>query len=325
MRRAKSVVSGAAVAFCLLNATAGAASLELLPPTPIPLPQKLRAMLRPRAQFSAPRSSYFSHFDLSKRRFRVGVAGVGDAVLISVERGHHVKSGRAVTTYLARGSVSPRRLAASFGDLGKVDVRFRPSGRVLRTKPRRHCIGPHRYTIRLGAFIGEIRFRGEDGYLSLDAHRVKGRVRYPRHLNCRSTFPPFRPGRHRRHRHKVKPALFGVFWHHAVDSTAFVALRGLFFVPRGKVLYLAETEHTAGRVGVLHEAIQVGSPRGFTVDNALTRASLTPRGPFDGTGLYAAAPDGTKTWSGSLSVSFPGEPHFPLTGSQFEPILEAGF
>ncbi len=322
MRRTMAVLSGAVVASCLLIGTASAASIELVPPTSMPLPHKLRAMLHPRIQFSAPRSSYLSHFDLNKRGFRVGVVGIGDTVAVTVERGRHRRFGGSITAYLARGSVSPRRMSASFGGLGRVDVRFRPSGHVVRSKRRRHCAGPHRYTIRTGVFVGEIRFRGEDGYLSVDAHRTKGRVRYPKRLHCRSGFP-FGTGGHKRHRHKVRPALFEAAWHHGVDSAAFFALKGLFLGDRA--LYAAVTEQTAGRVGIYHQAIRFGSPRAFTLDNALTRGSISPSGPFDGTGLYTAAPDGTRTWGGSLTVSFPGAPRVPLTGPQFKPFLEAGF
>jgi hypothetical protein len=322
MRRAASILSVAALAFCLLVGAAGATSLDLLPRTQTPLPHNLRAMLQPLARISAPRSSYLSHFELNRRGFRVGVVGIGDTVAVTVERGRHRRFGGATTVYLARGSVSPRRIDASFGDLGKVDVRFRPSGRVLKSSRRRRCIGVHRYTIRTGVFVGEIHLRGENGYLSLNAHRGKGRVRYPKRLHCRSGFPS-RSGRHKRHRHRVRPALLEAAWHHGVDSTAFFALKGLFLGDRA--LYAAVVQHTAGRVGVLHQAIKVGSPRAFKLDSALTRGNITPSGPFDGTGRYTAAPDGTRTWGGSLTVSFPGAPHVPLTGPQFKPFLEAGF
>lgn len=323
MRRAASIAAAATLVLCLLVGPARAAELSIFPPTPAPLPQKLRALLHRRAQVTVPRTSSLSRFDLDVNGYRLIVAGVRETVVVEVERKRHKKFKRAITAYLARGTVSSNRISASFGSLGKVDVRFKPSGRVETSKPRRHCRGPNHFTSRLGVFVGQIDFPGENGYLSANAHRAKGRVRFPINLDCRSAFLPLRPGRAQRPRHRVKPALFEATWRHAVDSTLFVAARGLLL--RDKAVYLALSEHSAGRVAVLHAAESMGSPKAFTVSNALTRASLSPPAPFDGEGLYSAAPDGTRTWGGPLTAAFPGAPHFPLAGPEFETELEVGF
>ena len=55
--------------------------------------------------------------------YRVGVSGNGSAVVLEVVHGRS----RAMTAYVARGTVTPRRLEASFGSFGKVAMRFRPS------------------------------------------------------------------------------------------------------------------------------------------------------------------------------------------------------
>jgi hypothetical protein len=323
VRRATSIAAAATVALCLLAGSASAAELSIFPPTPAPLPQKLSALLHRRAQVTVPRSSSLSQFNLDANGYRVVVAGVEETVVVEVERKRDKKFKRAITAYVARGTVSSSRISASFGSLGKVDVRFKPSGKVEKSKPRRHCRGPNHFTSRLGVFVGKIDFPGENGYLSAKAHRAKGKVRFPLNLDCRSAFLPFRPGRAKRPTHRVKPALFEATWRHAVDSTLFIAARGLLL--RDKAIYLALSEHSAGRVAVLHAAESIGSPKAFTVSNALTRASLSPPAPFDGKGLYSAAPDGSRTWGGPLTASFPGAPRFPLAGPEFETELEVGF
>ena len=58
----------------------------------------------------------------------------------------------------------------------------------------------------------------------------------------------------------------------------------------------------------------------FVSDDALTSATLRPPAPFHGKGTYSAGPDGTKAWTGPLSVAFPGAPRFPLTGTQFKRV-----
>ncbi|HWO84398.1 MAG TPA: hypothetical protein VNM38_11515, partial [Solirubrobacterales bacterium] len=61
------------------------------------------------------------------------------------------------------------------------------------------------------------------------------------------------------------------------------------------------------------------------IDEALTTAKLTPPSPFHGTARYRAYPDGATSWSGDLSVNFPGAPRFPLTGPSWETFLEVPF
>ncbi|HEX6602047.1 MAG TPA: hypothetical protein VF030_05345, partial [Solirubrobacterales bacterium] len=73
------------------------------------------------------------------------------------------------------------------------------------------------------------------------------------------------------------------------------------------------------RVGVVRK------PGAVRINEALTSASLTPPPPFHGTARYQAFPDGSNTWSGNLSVNFPGAPRFPLTGPSFETLLEVPF
>jgi hypothetical protein len=67
------------------------------------------------------------------------------------------------------------------------------------------------------------------------------------------------------------------------------------------------------------------SKKVFAFNEALTGATITPPEPFHGKGTYRAASDGTTTWSGPLSVSFPGAPRLPLTGGEFKATLATGF
>ena len=57
---------------------------------------------------------------------------------------------------------TPRRIVASFGALGKIDVRY---------TPRRKVAGCDQNT---GTFRGAIRFRGEGGYTAVRSHEVRG-------------------------------------------------------------------------------------------------------------------------------------------------------
>ena len=249
--------------------------------------------------------------------YRVGVVGIGSAVILEVVRQH----GRAITAYVARGTVTPGRLEASFGKFGEIAMRFRPSAGRSWEKPHRRCKGAGRFVNRQGVYVGNLRFAGEGGYISVHSHRAKGQVSSvaPQCLQGRfaprsqGAGAPFGGG-------GLELDALGASWRHGVSSTSLgtIALGG-------KALYFATTAQSQGGLAIFRFAFAAGPGRGFSVDNALTRAQIRPPAPFDGTGTYRAAPDGTKTWSGGLSVNFPGAPRLPLTGPQFEAQLEASF
>jgi hypothetical protein len=119
---------------------------------------------------------------------------------------------------------------------------------------------------------------------------------------------------------KFTPTVLAAFWRQVVSSTDFFS-----FQIGEKTLYLAVTEESKGSMAEVRYAAVVARSKTFVSDDALTSATVRPPAPFHGTGSYAAAPDGTKSWTGSLSVSFPGAPRFPLTGPQFEDMLATGF
>ena len=289
-------------------------SLEL----PRELPPRLRAQVPSRMNPRSSPAPFHAAFVLKPSHgYRIGVVGIGGAVVLEVRRGH----ARALTAYVARGTVTPGRLEASFGDLGKVAMRFRPSSNRTWEKPHRRCKGAGRFVNRNGVYVGDVRFKGEGGYVSIHVHRAKGQV---------SSVAPWclRARPDRRSQHAIRPSQqgdpweldsLGASWRHGVTSTSV----GAIALGR-RVLFFASTEQSVGRLAILRFAFARGSPRAFTVDNALTRAQIRPPAPFNGTGTYRAAADGTKTWSGGLAVNFPGAPRLPLAGPLFKARLKVG-
>jgi hypothetical protein len=230
---------------------------------------------------------------------------------------------RSITAYVTRGTVTRRRIVASFGGFGKIDVRFRQFGKTVALPAQKHCRGADHFTRREGAFVGGIRFEGEHRYVALHAHRAPGVVFSPLSLHC--SHPHARPAARKRAR-PVAPVGIGhghrflaASWRHAVSSTELYAE-----VFRGFVFTNVNFEESLGRVAEYHYDLAVSHRQAFAVDNALTRATLAPPPPFHGEGAYEAAPDGSKSWTGSLSASFPGLPRLPLTGEQFKVSLGGG-
>jgi len=299
------------------------------------VPPQLRALVRARMHVPPPRRGSESRLEL-KAQHGYEVAVVGEGGVVAVEVSKRMPHGRenfleklfgarqAVTVYVTRGTVTPRRIAASFGKFGEVDVRFRPSGRVVHSDARKRCRGADRFSSQLGVFVGGIRFSGEKNYVSFRAHRAKGRVRSPLRLRCVSSFLRSRARSWARpvSQHPRFTSTFLEAGHrHGVSSTELLTFRA------GKTtLFLAATEEGLGSMARIRYALSTGpSKRVLALDDALTTASIEPPAPFHGKGTYRAAPDGTTSWTGSLSVSLPGAPRLPLTGEEFKATLESGF
>lgn len=246
--------------------------------------------------------------------YRITVEGYDATAAIDVAKKPSYGN-KAWSTYIARGKVSTTSIRGDFGDLGKVDMRFHPSGPTVLGKRHARCIGPHRYKITRGAFVGTVRFRGEGGYTSARVHRVQGKVVTPRFLFCADTLFPG-DGGHKKAKNRAKVTRLYSFFRSGLTAMAFSAAeRG------GKATYLAEMEQTAGSVGVFRGVSVRASPVTFAFDNALSFAGVTPPAPFSGSGSFQRGPSGVKSWTGSLAVSFPGAPDMPLADPRFHTQL----
>ncbi|HST70293.1 MAG TPA: hypothetical protein VLI94_11635 [Solirubrobacterales bacterium] len=242
--------------------------------------------------------------------YDVEVMTTGGGVFLIVDKGKFGK--RYVgTAYLARGVATPERLQATFGKLGEVSMRFRESRNRTWVGKRRSCRGAQRFVKRRGVFVGKLRFKGEGGYISLNTHRAKGSVVTVAQKCLRQR----RPGPPLAQQSSHQPAFLATA-RSGVEFTGFLALGGR------KTTFLAAHEETRGKLAIMRVAVLRNKSEPLRANETLTRASISPPAPFHGTGRYRAAPDGTATWSGSLSVNFPGTPRFPLTGPDFEPLIE---
>jgi hypothetical protein len=282
--------------------------LRLLPPSP------RSRLLSQHGKPVHPTPFFRSGFVLKADGYRVGVSTFGSAVFLEVWRGR--RGNRIATSYMARGVARPERLQATFGNFGKVKMRFRPSRHRTWVGQRRSCRGANRFIKKHGVFRGNLRFRGEGGYVTVRIHRARGAVVIPA-PKCRKrrggggpnfNFNPFEP----------RAGVLS-FVREGIDSTAFLALEG-----RRNTQFVASTEDSRPHVAIVRTAVlRKHSP--IRIDEALTTAKLTPPAPFHGTARYRAYPDGATSWSGDLTVNFPGAPRFPLTGPSWETFLEVPF
>jgi hypothetical protein len=283
--------------------------VNLLPPPP------RSRLLSQHGKSVRPTPLFRSGFVFKADGYRVGVSTFGSAVYLEVWRGD--RGDRVATSYLARGVARPERLQATFGNFGKVKMRFRPSRHRTWVGKRRSCRGANRFIKRHGVFRGNLRFKGEGGYVDVRIHRARGAVVVPapKCLKRRNRGPgsgfdfnPFEP----------RAGLLSIS-REGIDATSVLALEG-----RHNTLVVAGTEDSRPHVAIFRiAALRKHSP--IRIDESLTKAKLTPPAPFHGTGRYRAYSDGTNSWSGDLTVNFPGAPRFPLTGPTWETFLEVPF
>lgn len=331
MRRLLAITVLGAFGLCVLPSLATAGALDI----PAAAPPQFRAALRAKLHMPPPRHAFESRFDLEAQHgYMVTVVGEGDIVAVEVSRPlSHGKSNllekllgfkQSVTAYVARGTVTEHRIVASFGKFGKVDVRFRPSGQVLETGQRRRCRGADHFTSQLGVFVGDVHFNGEGHYVAVRSHRVKGRVRSPLHLHCSSRSPhrfASSRGRPVRQHPSFNPAFLTATSRHGVSALELITFR-----LGNTTLFAAVNEESLGSMARVRFALATASSKkAFSFNEALTGATISPPEPFHGKGTYRAASDGTTTWTGPLSVSFPGAPRLPLTGEGFKATLATGF
>ena len=153
--------------------------------------------------------------------------------------------------------------------------------------------------------------------MTVAAHRVKGLVREiarrlhgrPRARLARGAVP---------HTGKVtqNPERGYLFAsrQQGVTSASLLALK----TKRGRTELFADTQTSRGRMAIVRAASLVGGRRALRLNDALTSGRLAGPAPISGAAKFAAAPDGTRTWRGGLTIDFPGLAAFPLAGPEYE-------
>lgn len=286
------------------TAHAAAEAEQLLPPLP---PRKL--MTQVGAPVPPPRI-FRSGFQVepASGNYKVGVSTFGSSVILVVSNQN--RGNLSETLYVARGVAKPNRLQATFGQLGKVLMRFHEASE------HSVCHGRERLVRHKGVFAGNLRFRGENGYVSVHVHKAAGGILEPAG-RC-----PRRPHRHHHFNGEILFASPSAFLAESRQGVDFTGLLALEFGPFSEVL--ATHEESLGKLAILRAAF-VTPHKALHVNEAATAAHISLPAPFHGAGHYRAAPDGATTWTGDLTVNFPGAPRFPLTGPDFTTFLEVPF
>lgn len=229
------------------------------------------------------------------KNWKVLVAGYGETVTIDVLKKN------ASANYTAKGKVSPTRLRAKFGKLGKVNLRFVKRGKIRKQKPR-GCTGtPNK--IQRGVWRGVLRFKGEGGYTKVRVKSAKGTVTKPGNLNCGGN------GGGDGHTYVSLQA-----YKDTAKGGATFSAQKRADAPNARPTFTASTYEQKGKLTIGRVAFVRGKRNQFTY--TLTgQAQVKPKGSFSG----QASLDGSD-WTGNLKVKLPGK-RVALTGPAFDAFL----
>jgi hypothetical protein len=239
----------------------------------------------------------------------VSVEGSGRQVALTVN-GH---GGRA--TYLVRGRASTRQLKGRFGKLGRIALRFEPSGKSRQIKPPKRCKGRNKISTE-GNFIGTIRFRGERGYTRLIRKRVRGSTLTPSRWRCK---PRRGDSRSTPNADFPQPGL-GIPVLGAFTPNGRVVFTALGFGDPKELdlsFFLAGTKEHRGAVRIARFTFVDARSRAFAVKPDLAGATVRPPKPFSGTANFVRDANGSTSWTGTLAVALPGAGTVALTGTGF--------
>jgi hypothetical protein len=255
--------------------------------------------------------------------YEVVVSGEGDVVTVGVSRVHSASGSGAFTAYLARGRATAKGIEANFGSYGRVAVRFHAAPGPVQAGGPPDCAGTLAGTTRYGTFTGTVRFRGEGGYTSVNAKRAEGELVTPASNACAPVDGSLLTSMHKAF------ATIGV--EAPFRSTLYASHKEgpgevFFEAERGAYAgFVAVQERTEGQVGIYNYAFARAPGSSFSTSTKLTSAKVTAPAPFSGSATLSRDAAGVRSWTGDLSVTFPGTGPVALTGPQFKTRLARSF
>jgi hypothetical protein len=262
------------------------------------------------APSSAPAPSEFSaEFKLHAEGFAVRLQSqIGEGtVVLSLVRGPYVAA------YETPATITATSLAAKFGRLGELDLKFRPAP----ASGRGGTLG------REGVFEGTIAFTGEGGYVHIDAERVRGSVEAlgaPSRSSGSGATPP--PTRAALAASREEGVTLGASTRTGPGAGHYLLVRGERDGNVVRTLVSAGiAERREGMVAVRGAQITAGR-KAFAWDLAAGRATVDPPAPFAGSAVFRRRSHGRPLWSGSLRVPILGRSRpLRLAGRRFRARL----
>lgn len=241
--------------------------------------------------------------------FRIGAGKVGRYFYFQTA------DERSVTTYL---KLSPKQkgygIKAKFPGFGRISVQFHPQGSPQHEPPFfGSCSGGETVKQR-GRFVGTIEFHGERGYTSASRTSASGEVATTKKEICkRSTFDDAPDVE----RDSIELYAYSRSKGRAVGFDA--STLGLPDSPF--TTFGASVAERRRRMTIFRHTFATGKESqlvaGDTRPHPLS-ATVTPPAPFHGSAEFQRTAEGERSWTGTLSVHFPGLDPVALTGPSFD-------
>lgn len=255
--------------------------------------------------------------------YRASFEAVGSELRLTVARRAEAVS--STVRYWAPAVTTPLAIESKLGGLGRVSVKFHPTGTAPYAWPSDEGCDDPAVPGQVGYFSGTIRFRGERGYVELNAKRVAGRAATSSRWTCTPPNTRFLGSAGSSsataaavQEPEPEPPIF------AVLAAAGPARGRAFFAlashPDEAPLPFFAAITFEQRLGLAIERVVTarGPTRSFAFEDNLSGAMVEPPAPFAGNGSFERLGKGRKTWTGDLSVSLPGRPDVSLAGPKFE-------
>jgi hypothetical protein len=243
-------------------------------------------------------------------------------VSIAVTRvGHRVELSASQGDRAAIYIVHPQRssrdgIRATFPGLGRIAVRFHPSGQARHSPRFPGCRSGGEVT-QHGTFTGAIRFRGEHGFTRVAVGRAHGSVLHSfkevcaqsdgngdsKHVPAYSLTAYDKSG--------GRAVLFTA-WQSTVPEDT----------PSDALYFVSSLERRLG-MRVVRVALARGDLDTFVIAGP-DSASVAPSAPFSGTAAFSGTPNGQSEWTGTLTVDLPGAEGVALAGPSFSSSLCRG-
>lgn len=247
--------------------------------------------------------------------FSAKVEASGEHVGLSVIDSKPSRGSGRYNVYVAKGEVDETAVEAQFGRLGQISLEFQP------TSEDRRPAGPgcpgEQYVDKEGFFVGEIQFRGEQGYTTIDAQRVKGTVAVKPPPKCRG-------GRLPRAAERDRGDVAALRALDRAGRTSLLALGGTSRTGRYEAEFLAGSlEHSEAMTIGRYAFAATNQRDSFVFDHEAGTATIRPPAPFRGSASFVrhGGPQRPGRWRGDLSVSLLGQGPLRLAGAAFRTTL----
>ena len=214
--------------------------------------------------------------------------------------------------YFTSGEVTREGITAKFGSFGEFDVDYEPTRTLESHGPNRHCEGEPKTTTE-GFFHGTMRFRGENGYVRVEAARAKGTLVLQPRWEC--DYRRAGASQAARERKADDEATLVATARH--EKLQFVVFGSREEGERPYNYFFAASQEVKERVSIARLTFSGTRSSGFEFDNRRGTATVDPPAPFSGSAHYLRRPHAPDRWRGSLSAPLLGLGRVRLTGPRF--------